>query len=245
MLPSSAYQRSNRSAGHVRRPRTPGSLQARIIAHHSPWGSETRIRSRGGAVVLVDQPAEQIPSTNVTRTDGDRVPRFVQGWGQAERAMRALPVVVLDIDPERPIEMPPTEDERPVKALGPDRLDHALSEGIGVRCLDGRHDHPGPFRADAGLARVTATAVLVFIVLDVVGWILRLTRQNATILQIERDLDRLLAASDIEKTDVLRLVSEYDCEIVNSVPVPLGFFQRRHDDIRELWEHRNTGAGPR
>jgi hypothetical protein len=51
-------------------------------------------------VVLVDDPAEQIPSTNVTRTDGDRVPRFGQRWGEAERAMRALPVVVLDIGPE-------------------------------------------------------------------------------------------------------------------------------------------------
>ncbi len=101
-------------------------------------GSETRIRSCGGAVVLVDDPAEQIPSTNVTRTDGDRIPHFGQGWGQAERAMRALPVVVLDIGPERPIEMRPTEDQRPVEALGPDRLDHALGVGIGVRRLDGR-----------------------------------------------------------------------------------------------------------
>ena len=90
-------------------------------------------------MVLVDDPAEQIPSTNVTRTDGDRIPHFGQGWGQAERAMRALPVVVLDIGPERPIEMRPTEDERPVEALGPDRLDHALGVGIGVRRLDGRH----------------------------------------------------------------------------------------------------------
>ncbi len=28
-----------------------------------PWGSETPIRSRGGAVVLVDEPAEEIPPT--------------------------------------------------------------------------------------------------------------------------------------------------------------------------------------
>jgi hypothetical protein len=44
--------------------------------------------------------------------------------------------------------MPPTEDAGPVEALGPDRLDHALGVGIGVRSLDGRHDHPGPFRAN-------------------------------------------------------------------------------------------------
>src|ERR1035437_7918808 len=51
--------------------------------------------------------------------------------------MGALPVVVLDIGPERPIEMPPTEDEGPVEALGPDRLDHALGVSVGVRNLMG------------------------------------------------------------------------------------------------------------
>ena len=57
-------------------------------------------------------------------------------------------VVVLDIGPERPVEMPPPLDERPVEALGPDRLDHAFRVRVGVRCLEGRHDHPGPFRAN-------------------------------------------------------------------------------------------------
>ena len=39
-----------------------------------PWGSETRIRSCGGAVILVDQPAEQIPSANIPLADLDRLP---------------------------------------------------------------------------------------------------------------------------------------------------------------------------
>jgi hypothetical protein len=39
----------------------------------SPWGSETAIRSRRGGVVLVDEPAEQVPAANVARTDRDRV----------------------------------------------------------------------------------------------------------------------------------------------------------------------------
>ena len=55
--------------------------------------------------------------------------------------MRSPAVVVLGIGPERPVEVPPTEDEGPVEALGRDRLDHALGVGIGVRCLEGRHDH--------------------------------------------------------------------------------------------------------
>src|SRR5450759_2193909 len=37
-----------------------------------PWGSETRIRSRGGAVVLVDESTEQVPPANIARVDRDR-----------------------------------------------------------------------------------------------------------------------------------------------------------------------------
>ena len=75
---------------------------------YGPWGSETRIRSRRGAVVLVDEPAEQIPSANVARTNQHRVRRFGSWRGEAEGAMGSPAVVVLDIGPERPIEMPPT-----------------------------------------------------------------------------------------------------------------------------------------
>jgi|SRR5450756_1345445 len=82
------------------RPRKPG--------RRTPWGSETRIRSRGGAVILVDQPTEQIPSANVARTDQHRVRRFGSWRGEAEGAMGSPAVVVLDRGPERPIEMPPT-----------------------------------------------------------------------------------------------------------------------------------------
>src|ERR1035437_3274076 len=57
-------------------------------------------------------------------------------------------VVVLDLRPKRSIEMPPTEDERPVEALGPDRLDHALGVGVGVRSPDGGADDPHPLRAE-------------------------------------------------------------------------------------------------
>jgi hypothetical protein len=84
-------------------------------------------------VILVDQPAEEIPTAHVARTDPSWASR-VRSWrDEAHGAMRSLPVVVRGIGPERPIEMSPTEDERPVEALGSDGLDHALGMGIGVR----------------------------------------------------------------------------------------------------------------
>ena len=50
----------------------------RVVVCGTAWGSETRIRSRRGAVLLVDQPAEQVQPANVARTDGHRVRRFGQ-----------------------------------------------------------------------------------------------------------------------------------------------------------------------
>ena len=57
-------------------------------------------------------------------------------------------VVVLGIGPQRLVELSSTKDEGPVEALGPDRLDHALGVGTGVRSPDGRHDHPGPLPSE-------------------------------------------------------------------------------------------------
>src|SRR5664279_4614962 len=118
-----------------------------------PWGSETRIRSCGGAVVLVDEPAEQVPPANISRVDRDRVRGLSQRWGQGEGAMRAPAVVVLGVGPERPIEMPPTEDERPVEALDPDGLDHPFRVGIGIRGPDRRSDHAYPLGAEHRVER--------------------------------------------------------------------------------------------
>src|SRR5450759_356812 len=74
----------------------------------SPLELETPNRSRRGGVVLVDEPAEQISSANVVRTDGDRIPRFGSWRGEAEGAMGSPAVVVLGMGPERAVEMPPT-----------------------------------------------------------------------------------------------------------------------------------------
>src|SRR5664279_3638569 len=121
---------------------------ARKGVRMTPWGSKTPIRSCGGAVVLVDEPAEQVPLANVARTDKDRLRSRCERGSKAERAMRAPAVVVIDIGPEGSIQMPPTEDEGPVEALGPHRLDYALGVGVGVRSPDRRADHPGTFRAN-------------------------------------------------------------------------------------------------
>jgi hypothetical protein len=72
------------------------------------WGSETQIRLRRDAVVLVDEPTEQVPPANIERADRDRDGDrgFSQRRGQAEGAMGAPAVVVLSVGPERPVATP-------------------------------------------------------------------------------------------------------------------------------------------
>jgi hypothetical protein len=62
--------------------------------------------------------------------------------------VRAVPVVVLDVDPEYLLEMAETNDQQPVQALGADRPNPALRVGIGVRRLHWRNEHVGAFGAE-------------------------------------------------------------------------------------------------
>ena len=89
----------------------PDGNRLRAFEARAPsWGSETQIRSRRDAVVLVDEPTEQVPPANIERADRDRDGDrgFSQRRGEAEGAMGPPAVVVLGVGPERPIEMPLT-----------------------------------------------------------------------------------------------------------------------------------------
>ena len=99
-------------------------------------------------MVLVDEPAEQVPPADTSGADGNRFPSFGERGREVEPAMGPAAVVVGGIGPERPIQMTPTEDQRPVEALGPDPLDHPLGVGIRVRGPDRREDHPDAFGTD-------------------------------------------------------------------------------------------------
>jgi hypothetical protein len=61
-----------------------------------PWGSETQIRARRKPVVLVDEPAEQVPPVDTSAADGDRVPGLGLRDRKGEPAVGPSAVVVLD-----------------------------------------------------------------------------------------------------------------------------------------------------
>jgi hypothetical protein len=112
------------------------------------WGSETQVRSRGESVVLVDQAAEQVLPANVPRAHCHRNLVFRHRCRKAESTMWPPAVVMGGVRPERPIEMPPTEDERLVQALRPDGRDDPFGVGVGVGGPNRSWDHLCPLRAE-------------------------------------------------------------------------------------------------
>ena len=76
---------------------------------------------------------------------------------QVDPPVRPLRVVVGDVVAERPVEMTPTEDERPVKAFTSDGTDPSFGEGVRPRSAD---------RGEDGLDAVrgkTASKLLVYL----------------------------------------------------------------------------------
>lgn len=89
---------------------------------------------------------------------------------------------------------------------------------------------------DSRLVLAVSLLLPLVLSLDLLGWALRLNRQVDSICDIESELERLTKDGDISETDVLRLMAEYNCEVVNGIPVLSWLFWRWHDDIRDQWE---------
>ncbi len=71
--------------------------------------------------------------------------------------------------------------------------------------------------------------------LDILGWALRLGRIVRSLKAIEDDLESLENSGNVSKEHVLRLVAEYNCQVVRGFPIPGWFFRSQHDYIAALW----------
>ena len=58
--------------------------------------------------------------------------------------MRPMRIVVVDVDAEDVLEVPPAPDRYPVEALASDSPNAALGIGVGPRCPDGCADDADP-----------------------------------------------------------------------------------------------------
>jgi hypothetical protein len=83
----------------------------------------------------VNQSAESIPSEHaagVGRADGAGAGAWLRR-DETKRPMRAVSVVVLNMDPQRALELAAAEDQDPVEALAPHGADEALGKRIRLR----------------------------------------------------------------------------------------------------------------
>jgi transposase len=98
------------------------------------WGAQMRSCS---SPVLVEQTTEKVSSAYCAGpilADDNRLGAWV-GRLQAQCPVRAVPVVVLDVDAQDLFQMISPDDQEPVQALGADRGDPALRVGVRRWCL--------------------------------------------------------------------------------------------------------------
>lgn len=98
-----------------------------------------------------------------------------------------------------------------------------------------------PTDAKALVVKGLYSLVPLVITLDILGWALRLGRLVVSIRDVESALERLGGTSELEEPQVLRVVSEYNCQVTKGFPVHPFLFKWWHDEIMELW---NSTAQP-
>jgi hypothetical protein len=94
----------------------------------------------------VDEAAEAIAAVDIAAGRGLDLRRF--RLGKCEPAVRALAVVVPDLDPENVFEVAAAEDQQPVETLIACGADESLRVGVRLRRLHGRMDDLDPFAAE-------------------------------------------------------------------------------------------------
>jgi hypothetical protein len=101
------------------------------------------------SLVLMQQPAEQVTPVHLDWMILGDDPWTGWVWGlKPQRPVRAMPVVVLDIDAEDPIKVPSPDDQQPVQALDADGPHPAFGIGVRVGRLDWRAQHLGTHGAE-------------------------------------------------------------------------------------------------
>lgn len=97
-----------------------------------------------------------------------------------------------------------------------------------------------PTSVDLIIAQFIYALIPILLTIDLVGWGLRLRRVRNQIREVEEGLDLSIEQPSVDLTQVLRLVSEYNCQVVGGLPIHRWFYNRWHDEIEELWQLRQS-----
>jgi hypothetical protein len=93
-----------------------------------------------------------------------------------------------------------------------------------------------PKTAGVLVATFLLSAAPIVLTLDLLGWVLRLSRLIEAICDIEDSLRDLITRGQLDQTEVLRLVSEYNCQVIDGFPIHSWLFNRWHNEVKELWD---------
>lgn len=95
-----------------------------------------------------------------------------------------------------------------------------------------------PDSVDVVIARVVYSVIPVLLAIDLLGWALKLSRHIQALHYIEDSLERLMNMPDVTLPQVLRLLSEYNCQVAAGIPIHNRVFNFWRNDIHELWNQR-------
>jgi hypothetical protein len=97
---------------------------------------------------------------------------------------------------------------------------------------------PIPTGANMVVAQAFILMVPIALTVDLYGRYRKLGDLISAIKDIEKDLDRLRETNDFSLQQVMRLVSEYNCQVVSGIPIHNKMFKNWQNEIKELWEVR-------
>jgi hypothetical protein len=78
----------------------------------------------------------------------------------------------------------------------------------------------------------------ILLTIDLWGSLNKLNRLKTTVFEIEEDMEELSHAKRLEPKQVLRLVSEYNCQVACGFPIHNWLFSLWHSEIDILWKKR-------
>lgn len=90
------------------------------------------------------------------------------------------------------------------------------------------------------IAKVIYFIIPLYLSVNFIGWSIKLTRIIKELHTIEGELEHIKISDSYDFTDVFRLVAEYNCQVVSGIPVHKAFFTRWQNEIKLLWDRRNT-----
>ena len=79
----------------------------------------------------------------------------------------------------------------------------------------------------------------IILTIDLFDSIVKLTGLKSSILEVETDMEKLSHEKRINSKDIIRLVSEYNCQIACGFPIHNWVFAQCHNEIDKFWAKRS------